>query len=378
MEKLRPKLKYLCITKAVLLIVLAAAFFLGGCIREAPPSAESADKSTNESAASLIQIPQEPSESPKADANDSSAPKTPPPEPEELPPPQNSSNATASNASTPPEKILPSPKLLLWSRERKITEGVSSCTILKDGEYWLFYTGRGIELAKSSDGLSFSSIGTIIEAEDSKDRIDMATNPSVFATKDEKYRMIYEGSRMDYNRNDRRLYSAISSDGLVWIAEEGVRFEDEGDGKPGELFTSVPDIIQLDDGRLRMYYTRGITSAIAISADEGITWVKEKNLDLERIAIDPDVVVLDDGTYKLFFTSFDSEFGKGEQYMMSASSIDGIDFVLDEGKRLQPSSGNIMVVDPDIVRLPDGRYRMYYGESSDGAHFDIYSAVSAG
>jgi hypothetical protein len=180
---------------------------------------------------------------------------------------------------------------------------------------------------------------------------------------------------MTENKNDRKLYSAISTDSLAWTVE-GVRFQDEGDGKPGELFTSVPDIIRLDDGRLRMYYTRGATSAIAISDDDGMTWTKEKNLDLKRIAVDPDVVVLDDGTYKLFFTTFDSEWGKGEQYVMSASSTDGINFVVDEGKRIQPNLGNNMVVDPDVVKLPDGKYRMYYGETGNGMTFKINSAIS--
>lgn len=276
------------------------------------------------------------------------------------------------------EKTLPSSELLSWTKEREIVAGVSSCTIIKDGEYFMYYTGDGIQLAKSSDGLSFTAVGTMVGVKDSKEKVDMVTNPSVFKTKNAEYRLLYEGSTMTYTGNNRKLYSAVSLDGLNWAVEEGVRFQDEGDGKPGELFTSVPDIIRLDDGRIRMYYARGITSATAISNDEGISWVKEKNLDLGRIAIDPDIVKLNDGTYKLFFTSFDSEFGKGEQYVMSASSIDGINFVLDGGKRIQPSPGNNMVVDPDVIKLPDGGYRMYYGESNNGESFKIYSATASG
>jgi hypothetical protein len=49
---------------------------------------------------------------------------------------------------------------------------------------------------------------------------------------------------------------------------------------------------------------------------------------------------------------------------------------MDEGKRVQPSVGNDMIVDPDVVKLPDGRYRMYYGESSKGMSFRINSAIS--
>ena len=296
-----------------------------------------------------------------------------PPDCEFEPCPSTSTITETTIQTTTVEKI--SSKLLSWTKEEGTrVDGVSSCTMIKDNEYWMYYTGKDIELAISSDGLNFIKKGTVIDMKD-VEGVDMVTNPSVFMTKDGKYRMIFEGSKMTENKNDRKLYSAISTDGLVWTVE-GVRFQDEGDGKPGEIFTSVPDIIRLDDERLRMYYTRGATSAIAISDDDGMTWTKEKNLDLKRIAVDPDVVRLDDGTYKLFFTTFDSEWGKGEQYVMSASSTDGINFVIDEGKRIGPGPGYDMVVDPDIIKLRDGRYRMYYGESNKGMTFRINSAVS--
>jgi len=298
-----------------------------------------------------------------------------PPDCEFEPCPSTSTITETTIQTTTVEKI--SSKLLSWTKEEGTrVDGVSSCTMIKDNEYWMYYTGKDIELAISSDGLNFIEKGTIIDMKD-VEGVDMVTNPSVFMTKDGKYRIIFEGSRwVEGGQTDRKLYSAISTDGLEWTVEEGVRFQDIGDGKPGELFTSVPDIIRLDDGRLRMYYTRGASSAIAVSDDDGMTWTKEKNLDLKRIAVDPDIVILDDGTYKLFFTTFDSEWGKGEQYVMSASSIDGINFIVDEGKRIQPSSGNNMVVDPDVIKLPDGKYRMYYGETNTGMLFMINSAVS--
>ncbi|MCX6821596.1 MAG: hypothetical protein NTW30_02335 [Candidatus Aenigmarchaeota archaeon] len=275
--------------------------------------------------------------------------------------------------------VKPTSKLLSWTKEEgtRIDDGVSSCTIIKDNEYWIYYTAKGIELATSTDGLQFTKKGTVLDVKDVSG-VDMVTNPAVFKTNDGKYRMIFEGSRrVDGQQTDRKLYSAISSDGLTWKTEEGIRFQDEGD-KPGEMFTSVPDIIRLDDGRLRMYYTRGLTSAIAISNDDGITWTKEKNLGLGNMALDPDIIRLDDGTYKLFYTRFDSQFGVGEQYIMSANSVDGVNFVVDEGKRIRPSSGNTVIVDPDIIKLPDGKYRMYYGEADNNMMFNINSAISTG
>jgi len=252
-------------------------------------------------------------------------------------------------------------KLEGWVKEERVRiGGVSSCTIIKSNEYWMYFTGNGIELAKSSDGLNFAYAGTVVNVKDISG-LDMVTNPTVFGTKDGKYRVLFEGSKMLPEKNDRKVYSAISPDGLTWTVEEGVRFQDAGDGKPGELFTSVPDTIRLEDGRLRMYYTRGATSATALSIDEGLTWTKENNLKLRNIAIDPDIVLLDNNTYKLFFSTFENEFGTGEQWITSASSTDGINFVLDEGKLIEPSTPGGLVTDPDVIKV-NGDYRMYYSE----------------
>lgn len=240
----------------------------------------------------------------------------------------------------------------------------------------MYYTSMGgIEAAKSTDGVSFERIGAMVPPGEPGSEQQMVSNPAVIKLSGGGYRMIYEGQDPD---RDRRLFSAVSDDGLVWNKEDGVRFADEGDGKPGELFTSVPDIVRLNAGGLRMYYTRGVTSATAISTDEGVTWTKEGDLDLGRIVLDPDVVTTGNGTFVMFFTSFDSSFGVGPQYMMSARSQDGIHFTLDEGKRLEPSTHMGMVVDPDVVALEDGRFRMYYGETEGGKdmRFQILSAVS--
>lgn len=267
-------------------------------------------------------------------------------------------------------------ELLVWTKESgiRVSDGVSSATIVIDDMYVMYYTAEGIQIAKSFDGLTFEIASIAIENGEPGSTQEMVSNSAIIELNNGSYRMIYEGQDSNHNR---RLFSAFSEDGFNWTKEEGVRFQDYGDGKPGELFTSVPDIIRLDNGSLRMYYTRGISSATAISQDEGITWTKEGNLDLGRIVIDPDIVTLDDGSYKLFFTSFDSEFGVGEQYVMSASSSDGVTFTVDSGKRLEPSSEINLLLDPDIIQLPDGSYRMYYSEMQNDGSIQIKSATSS-
>lgn len=277
-------------------------------------------------------------------------------------------------------------KLTKWTKEKgtRIANGISSSTIIKNSEYWMYYTGSGIELATSQDGLNFINKGAVIAGAAGSEQ-DMVTNPAVFQISDGRYRMIYEGARVSKDetgknyQTDRKLYSAISSDGTTWTKESGTRFWDYGDGKPGEIFTSVPDVIKLSDGRLRMYYTRGATSATALSSDEGLTWLKEANLDLHRkVAVDLDILRLDGGSYKLFFTTFEDEFGIGEQWVVGASSLDGIDFILDQGKIIEPATSGGLVTDPDVIKIDNG-YRMYYGEFKKGEYeSNIISAFSAG
>lgn len=269
-----------------------------------------------------------------------------------------------------------------WTNEEGIrASGVSSCTIINDSEYWMYYTGRGIELARSSDGLEFIRVGTVFDVMDASG-VDMVTNPAVFQLKSGKYRMIYEGSTD--RQFIRKLYSAVSDDGLRWTAEAGVRLEDGiflSDPEKGRdtytIFTSVPDIIRLEDGCLRMYYTVVDESRTARSCDEGLTWIKEGTLKLRKVAIDPDIVLLDDRTYILFFTTFEDEFGVGEQWVMSAASVDGRNFVLNEEKLIRPAASGGLVTDPDVLRVNNG-YRMYYSEFGlRGYESNILSAFSS-
>lgn len=78
----------------------------------------------------------------------------------------------------------------------------------------------------------------------------------------------------------------------------------------------------------------------------------------------------------MFFTAFESEFGVGEQYVMSASSSDGVTFTVDSGKRLEPTSEKKLLFDPDIIQLPDDSYRMYYSEMQNDGSIKILSVTS--
>ncbi|MDD5096511.1 MAG: hypothetical protein PHY95_03290 [Candidatus ainarchaeum sp.] len=289
-------------------------------------------------------------------------------------PQMNDTNETAAEEG-PSAPQPPTSRLLEWAEEGKVlTDGISCTTIMRGGSYWMYYTGMGgINLAQSSDGIHFTKKDAVLEGQPGMP----VSNQAIIELPDGTYRMIYEVHTGDERRGEtetRKLYSAVSSDGIRWTEEPGVRFYDYGEGN--SIFTSVPDVLWFND-TLRMYYTVGLTSRIAVSTDNGLTWRKEKNIEVEGVSVllDPDILRLEDGTYKLFFTSFPSGgFGEGEQVIMSASSLDGLNFVPDEGVRLEPS-GSEMLVDPDVVAIPGG-YRMYYAKLGMDSS-DIYSAVSS-
>ncbi len=346
------KQKYLLY--GIIVLTVIGTILIGGCVEKLAEEPINGTETEEKPAEEPVrETPMVPIEEPQKEVNT----------------PEEHKEATPATA---PEQM--SSRLIKWAKENGIrTGGVSSSTIIKDNEYWMYYTLDGIHLATSPDGLSFVNSGNVVENGPIGSEQEMVTNPAVFKLSDGRYRMIYEGSKLAedetgkrYHAN-RKLYSAVSSDGKEWVKEGGVRFWDYGDGKPGELFTSVPDVIRLPDGRLRMYYTRGATSATALSDDEGLTWAKETNLELRKVAVDPDIVLLDDGTYKLFFTTFADEFGFGEQWVVSASSADGINFAIDDGKIIEPGASGGLVTDPDVIKTDNG-YRMYYGEFKKGEY----------
>ncbi len=281
------------------------------------------------------------------------------------------------------ETPKPAPKLSYWQKESgiRVLGAVSSCTVFRDNQYWMYYTGiGGIYLARSSDGLNFQGYGQVAANGSFGSEQEMVTNPAVFQLKNGKYRMIYEGSKNQ--QSIRKLYSAVSDDGLKWTKEEGIRLEDSIiESKKGTsqetIFTSVPDVVRLDNDCLRMYYTVIDESRIAESCDEGLTWQKIGKIMFDvypEVVQDPDIIRLENGKYKLFFSTQDFE--RTRQWILSAESDDGINFKIDSGERINPSSGNKRAVDPDVIKLPDGKYRMYFGESSSWDNFDIMAAVS--
>ena len=229
---------------------------------------------------------------------------------------------------------------------------------LKDGKTRLYYcNSKGILSAISNDGLSF--------VKESGVRISPGTgfefqvcDPTIVNLPDGKIRMYYKGANSlnpGPGQSIHKIYSAISSDGLNF-QKEGLRIDSETNGDNG--WASVPDAIILPDGRVRIYYVtaaemeHGIGSAIS---SDGLNFVKEEGLRVPNL-VDPALVKIND-KYVLFAASIDERFAALPKGIYYLESSDGLDFsepiaVFQEDN----------IYDPSVLKIDENTIRVFYGK----------------
>lgn len=218
--------------------------------------------------------------------------------------------------------------------------------------------------------------------EDEGERVSDGSVPFVHKLADGRFRLYYCGKE--------GIVSAISSDGLNFGKEPGIRIDPVLDVGNAELMVCDPTIIDLPDGKIRMYY-KGATGSggpgqavhkvfSAISSD-GLNFQKEGlRIDSERTGDDgwasvPEAVKLPDGRVRIYYVSDASSVGHG---IVSAVSLDGLDFIKEETKLTS-------FVDPAVIILFDGKYllfaKSFMGKgiysfiSSDGINFEDQQLV---
>jgi len=189
--------------------------------------------------------------------------------------------------------------------------------------------------------------------EESGSRITGGSVPFIMKLDDNRFRLYYCGRE--------GILSAISSDGLTFTQEPGVRISPDLNN-PFEKVVCDPTVIKLLGGKIRMYY-KGANSpqggpgqAIhkifsAISSDglnyqkEGLRIDSEVSGDMGWSSV-PDAVVLPDGKIRLYFVSGDPTSGG----IMTMTSYDGLHF--GERKALNVTG----FVDPAILLLPTNTF----------------------
>jgi hypothetical protein len=151
--------------------------------------------------------------------------------------------------------------------------------------------------------------------------------------------------------------------GLIdsWISQDGIVFEKE----PGSRLTGFgiiwPSVVILPDGRFRMYYTdqsnpTGSGGAISIKSaisTDGLNFIVEDGQRLTYLGsgyesegiIRPKVILLGNDTYRMYYSAIGNDVNR----VMSAISSDGLNWVREQGIRIDPQNfcpANTRVMDP--------------------------------
>lgn len=163
---------------------------------------------------------------------------------------------------------------------------------------------------------------------------------------------------------------------FIWTKDSGSRIASG----------NVPFAYKLSDGRVRLYYCGqgGIVSAIS---SDGLNFATESGLRIspgtgnEMIVCDPTLVTLSDGRVRMYYKGANSGTGGPGQAIhkiYSAISSDGLAFAK-EGLRLdsETSGDRGWASVPDAILLLDGRVRLFYVSGDPALTGGIASAVSS-
>jgi len=238
---------------------------------------------------------------------------------------------------------------------------------LEDGSLRMYYGGPGgILSAISQDGITFAKETGVRVPSGTLGGLEMiVSDPTLVALKDGGVRMYYKGANGPGGpgQSVHSVFSAISTDSLSF-EKEGIRIDSQQ--TPDRGWASVPEAIVLPDGRVRIYYVsdgldvkHGIVSAIS---EDGLNFTREG--PVLTGFVDPAVIRLADGSYMMLAVAFPfSSAGKltdAVPGIYSFTSRDGINF--EDRQLVLAGEGNI---DPAIIDLGDGTYRVYYWNIMD-------------
>ncbi|MFQ6085786.1 MAG: CFI-box-CTERM domain-containing protein [Candidatus Bathyarchaeia archaeon] len=272
----------------------------------------------------------------------------------------------------------------LWEIEEGVRIQGTYCDAdvvrLPDGRYRMYYALE--PEAPDFEGQVYSAISSdgLIWVNEPGVRIDQVAFPCVIQLPDGRWRMYYQ----DWNRPqgvNACIGSAVSDDGLAFEREEGVRLTTGDPGSCDEYNIGAPTIVKLEDGRYRMYYRGSVydesspwgneyTCILSAVSDDGLIWTKEPGIRID--GQQPPFEGWVDGTYAV------KRNGTFRLYFFAAGrwEVDGIyvtesrdGLIFDEPSRVL--WGEMHPSDPCVIETPDG-WRMYFGVHTEG----IFSAIS--
>lgn len=180
--------------------------------------------------------------------------------------------------------------------------------------------------------------------------------------------------RLYFFAQNKGVMSAISSDGLQFTVEAGLRLPD-GNG--------MPRAVVLTDKRIRLYFISGDGVGSAISED-GLTFTVEPGVRINsRDTVLPKLsgvsVVATDTGYRAYFSDLPIPgTGPMAHAIYSATSNDGLNWQVEADPRIgsadisAPSAMAVSAEHPFVLREKDGSYTMYFARNQS-----IWTATSA-
>ena len=272
---------------------------------------------------------------------------------------------------------------------------------LSQGGFRIYYTGIGparsaqesqgyILSAYSDDGISWQKEpGVRIDVHE-PDAMVRVLCPDVIPLPDGRWRMYFEAVAPD---RPNVILSAVSDDGFSWQREEGIRAQSPEwtFGSPRCLYMPSPE----DAGKLcyRLYFhhysypmlvgldaQNHIISAVSedglhFEIESGVRLAQEDEQRESLCVYAAEVILLGNGSYRMYYSGWGREICGG---IFAATSTDGLkwikypDPVLDLDRPLDCG----MVSEPCVIKLDDGRYRLYYEAKDKDGTARILSATS--
>ncbi|MBX7219251.1 MAG: hypothetical protein K1Y36_04845 [Blastocatellia bacterium] len=180
-----------------------------------------------------------------------------------------------------------------------------------------------------------------------------AVDPSIVQLKDGRFRLYYYAAKMQIGEKDlHSVHSAISTDGVTFTEEQG-NLE-----YPGLV---DPDVFKARKEWLMFVFSLTDLKTIVASSRDGLNFKYVGPLSVQGYGTTAPVK-LDDGRFRLY--AFNQ---RGNRTFHSFVSTDGLNWTEEPGIRLQ-LEGPGQITDPFVVRLSDGTWKMFYKYGPEGGN----------
>ncbi len=237
--------------------------------------------------------------------------------------------------------------------------------------------------AHSTDGLIWEKENGLRIDTGGSHGCEMVYYPYAVAAPEGGYRLFYYGSFFKEGRWSGGILSALSSDGLNWHEERGMRLS------PGNTYDLLhcqsPCVIAHREREYILYYTgiaeEGVGKILSAHSEDQYHWMKEErvlispeHIDSCSSVSDPAVMMLKEGGMRMYFTG---TFGI-RQRILSAISFDGSTWQVEKGVRVDSESPGYSIIanNPSVVQ-EDNIFTMYFrGGDMITLYNNIYSARS--